>query len=176
MASAEGTAGKGWRRGVRLLPHPWLSVLLLLVWLMLVRQNTVGNVVLGLAIATGVPLLTTPLWPERPRLRNPHVFLWFGVIVLWDVLRSNFAVARVILFTPAHRIRTCWIAVPLDIRSPEGIALLSGTITMTPGTLTADISACGRALLIHCLHAPDPAAVVAEIKTRYEARLMRVFG
>jgi multicomponent K+:H+ antiporter subunit E len=160
----------------RLLPHPWLSVLLLVVWLLLVRQNTVGNLVLGLAIATAVPLLTAPLWPDRPRLRNPHVFLWFMAIVLWDVIRSNFAVARVILFLPAARIQTRWITVPLDMHSPEGIALLSGTITMTPGTVTADISACGRALLIHCLHAPDPEAVVAEIKTRYEARLMRVFG
>lgn len=160
----------------RLLPHPWLSVLLLAVWLLLVRQSTLGNLVLGVAIAVVVPLLTAPVWPNRPRLRHPHLMLGYVVLVLWDVLRSNFAVARVVLFVPAARIQTRWITVPLDIRSPEGIALLAGTITMTPGTVTADISACGRALLIHCLHAPDPEAVVAEIKTRYEARLMRVFG
>lgn len=159
----------------RLFPHPWLSVLLLVVWGLLVQKMTVGNLVLGLAIATLVPRLTAPLWPESPRLRNPHVLLAFIAVVLWDVLRSNFTVARVILFLPADRIRTRWITVPLDLRSPEGIALLAGTITMTPGTLTADISACGRALLIHSLHAPDPGAVVADIKTRYESRLQRIF-
>lgn len=159
----------------RLLPHPWLSVLLLAVWLLLVRQSTLGNLVLGVAIAVVVPLLTAPVWPNRPRLRHPHLMLGYVVLVLWDVLRSNFAVARVVLFVPAARIQTRWITVPLDIRSPEGIALLAGTITMTPGTVTADISACGRALLIHTLHAPDPDAVIDEIKSRYEARLMRIF-
>jgi multicomponent K+:H+ antiporter subunit E len=46
---------------------------------------------------------------------------------------------------------------------------------MTPGTVTADMSGDGRALLIHCLHAPNIDEVRAEIKTRYEARLMRIF-
>lgn len=159
----------------RILPHPWLSVFLLVIWLLIVRQGTLGNVVLGVVIAVAVPLLTAPLWTERLRLRNPHMLLSYILIVLWDVLKANFAVARVILFMPADRIETRWIVVPLDIRSPEGIAMLAGTITMTPGTVTADISGCGRALLIHCLHAPDPAAVLDEIKTRYEARLRRIF-
>ena len=47
---------------------------------------------------------------------------------------------------------------------------------MTPGTVTADMSADGRVLLIHSLHAPDPEAVRAEIKTRYEARLKEIFA
>ncbi len=64
---------------------------------------------------------------------------------------------------------------PLDLQSPEAISLLAGTITMTPGTLTADMSACGRALLVHALHAPDPSAVCADIKARYETRLKRIF-
>ncbi len=61
-------------------------------------------------------------------------------------------------------------------RMVEAISLLAGTITMTPGTLTADVSADGRTLLVHALHAPDPDAVRDEIKTRYEARLKRIFA
>lgn len=159
----------------RVLPHPWLSAAVLIVWLLLVRQATLGNLLLGLFLALAVPLLTVPLWPERPRMRNPLALGSYTLLVFWDVIKANIAVARVILFKPADRIATCWVVVPLDIRSPEGIAMLAGTITMTPGTVTADISACGRALLVHCLHAPDPAAVVDEIKTRYETRLMRIF-
>ena len=53
--------------------------------------------------------------------------------------------------------------------------MLAGTITMTPGTLTADISACGRALLVHCLDTDDPDAVRDEIKQRYERRLKEIF-
>ena len=99
----------------------------------------------------------------------------YVAIVVYDIVKSNFIVARIVLFMPNDRIRSAWITVPLDLRSPEAISLLAGTITMTPGTLTADFSACGRVLLIHCLHAPNPDAVRDEIKTRYEARLKRIF-
>lgn len=159
----------------RLLPHPVLSLFLLVVWMLIVRHLSIGNLVLGLVIALAIPALTAPLWPERPRLRHPLGLIGYALIVLWDVFRSNIAVARIVLFMPADRIQTRWITVPLDMRSPEGIAVLAGTITMTPGTVTADISSCGHALLVHMLHAPDPEGVVAEIKSRYEARLMRIF-
>ena len=53
--------------------------------------------------------------------------------------------------------------------------MLAGTITMTPGTLSAELSADGRSLLVHGLDVPDPGALVAEIKSRYEARLLEIF-
>jgi multicomponent K+:H+ antiporter subunit E len=77
---------------------------------------------------------------------------------------------------PQSKIKSAFITVPIDLDSPEAITLLAGTITMTPGTVTADISSNGRALLIHSLHAPDPDAVRDEIKSRYEARLKRIFA
>lgn len=80
------------------------------------------------------------------------------------------------LFYPTEKIRSAWIAVPIELTSPEAISMLAGTITLTPGTVVTDVSACGRVLLVHCLHAPDPDAVREEIKTRYEARLKRIFA
>jgi hypothetical protein len=59
------------------------------------------------------------------------------LLVLWDVIVANFQVARIVLFMP-RKIQSAWITVPLDLTSPEAISLLAGTITMTPGTLTAD--------------------------------------
>jgi multicomponent K+:H+ antiporter subunit E len=120
--------------------------------------------------------LTVRWWPDRPEIRRPLALVGYGILVLWDVLVANFHVARIILFLPADRIRSAWICVPLDLTSPEAISLLAGTITMTPGTLTADIAADGRALLIHALHAPDPDAIRDEIKARYESRLKRIFA
>ena len=96
-------------------------------------------------------------------------------LVLWDVVVANFQVAAIILFLPPARIRSAWITVPVDLPGPEALALLAGTITLTPGTLTADVSADGRALLIHALHAPDPDATRDAIKARYETRLKRIF-
>ena len=159
----------------RLFPHPVLSATLTLLWLLLANRWTLGSLILALILATLIPLLTAPWWPDRPRVRRPLGLIGYLLVVIHDVIVASFQVARIILFLPADQIRSAWIAVPLDLTSPEAISLLAGTITMTPGTLTADVSADGRALLVHALHAPDPDAVRDEIKTRYEARLKRIF-
>ena len=160
----------------RLYPHPYLSLTLGLLWVLLVNHLHLGSLILALILATLIPHLTSHWWPDRPVIRRPLALAAYGALVLWDVIVANFQVARIILFLPADRIRSAWITVPLDLTSPEAISLLAGTITMTPGTLTADIAADGRALLIHSLHAPDPDAIRDEIKTRYEARLQRIFA
>lgn len=160
----------------RLYPHPILSVTLVLLWFLLVNHLQLGSLVMAVILATLIPLLTARWWPDRPEIRRPLALVGYGILVLWDVLVANFHVARIILFLPADRIRSAWICVPLDLTSPEAISLLAGTITMTPGTLTADIAADGRALLIHALHAPDPDAIRDEIKARYESRLKRIFA
>lgn len=160
----------------RLYPHPILSVTLALLWFLLTNHWSLGNLLMALILATLIPRLTASWWPDRPAIHRPYALVSYGLLVLWDVLVANFQVARIILFLPADRIRSAWICVPLDLTAPEAISLLAGTITMTPGTLTADLSADGRALLVHSLHAPDPDAVRDEIKARYEARLKRIFA
>jgi multicomponent K+:H+ antiporter subunit E len=160
----------------RIFPHPYLSVLLFLTWFLLVNDIRLGSAVMAAMLATAIPLLTAAYWPHRASIRSMPRLLSYILLVLWDVLVANIHVARIILFMPAGKIQSAWIVVPIDLTSPEAIALLSGTITMTPGTVTADMSACGRVLLIHALHAPNPDAVRDDIKTRYEARLKRIFA
>lgn len=160
----------------RLYPHPWLSVLLFLTWFGLVNQVKIGTAVMALILATVIPLLTAQWWPNRPRIRAPVALARYVLLVLWDILVANVQVAKIILLMPNDQIQSRWIAVPIDLTSPEAITLLAGTITMTPGTLTADMSADGRVLLIHSLHAPDPDAIRDDIKARYEARLKRIFA
>lgn len=159
----------------KLIPHPYLSLALIVLWMLLVNEFKIGSLVMAAILGAAIPLMTAAWWPDRPRIRHPLRLISYSVLVLWDIIVANFQVAYVILFLPADRIRSAWITVPLDLRSPEAITLLAGTITMTPGTLTADMSSCGRALLIHCLHAPDPDATRDDIKSRYESRLIRIF-
>ena len=159
----------------RLFPHPLLTVLLTLVWLMLVNRVSAGAAAFGLLLGIVIPFLTRAYWPDRPRLRNPRVIADYIRVVLWDIVVANFTVARIVLFMPSDRLRPAWIAIPLELRTPEAITVLAGSITLTPGTLTAELSSNGCALLVHCLHAPDPDAVRDEIKRRYERRLMEIF-
>lgn len=159
----------------RLFPHPYLTLLLIVTWMLLVNGTKLGSLVMAIILGTIIPLMTAAYWPNRPRLRDPLGAIAYILIVLYDIVKSNFIVARIVLFMPNDKIQSRWIPIPIDLRTPEAITVLAGTITMTPGTVTADMSACGRVLLIHSLHAPDPDAIREEIKTRYEARLKRIF-
>jgi len=159
----------------RLFPHPYLSLVLLGTWFLLVNQWKLGSLVLAAILAILIPLLTAPYWPHTPRLNSLPRLLAYAALVVWDVIIANIQVAKIVLFMPADRIRTAFIRVPVDLKSPEAIAILAGTITMTPGTVTADMSADGTVLLIHSLHAPDPDAIRDDIKSRYESRLKRIF-
>lgn len=160
----------------KILPHPGLTLLLLIVWQMLVNTVTLGSLVFGLILALIIPIITAPYWPNRARLARPWLIPEYLAVVLWDICVANFVVARTVLFKRNADIHSTWVTIPLDLRSPEAITVLAGTITMTPGTVSADLSADGRALLVHCLDADHPDAVRDEIKTRYERRLKEIFG
>lgn len=157
------------------LGSPLLIVVLAAVWTLLVNDLSPGTIVFGLLLGAAIAALTSPYWPERPRLRNPRAIAGFVLVVLYDIVVANLQVAYLVLFRRGDSLRSQFVAVPLDLKTPEAIALLAGTITMTPGTVSADVSADGRALLVHCLDTGDPDATVADIKSRYEARLMRIF-
>lgn len=159
----------------RILPHPVLSLVVALVWMLLVNRFAWGSLVFALVLGLVIPVATAPYWPDRARIGSPLRIIAYILIVIWDIVKANIAVARIVLFLPKRDLRPCWLPVPLDLTSPEAITVLAGTITLTPGTVSCDLSEDGRALLVHCLHAPDPASVLDEIKTRYEARLKEIF-
>ncbi|MBC2837056.1 Na+/H+ antiporter subunit E [Paragemmobacter straminiformis] len=159
----------------RLFPHPVLSLLLGLTWVLLVNHIGVGTLVMAAILGSAIPRLTHAYWPHQPRLNSLPLLLAYVALVVWDVILANIQVARIVLFMPRDRIRSAFIPVPITLKSPEAIALLAGTITMTPGTVTADMNGDGTVLLVHSLHAPDPDAIRDEILSRYESRLKRIF-
>jgi multicomponent K+:H+ antiporter subunit E len=161
-----------WRN---VLPHPLLTASIVVVWCLLMNDFSVANAVLGLAVGILVPRATSAYWPGRPALGRPLAVLEYMLIVIWDILVSNVQVAYLVLFRRGASLRSQFVTVPLDISAPEAIATLAGTITMTPGTLTADVSADRRSRLVHCLDTADPASTAADIKRRYESRLKRIF-
>jgi len=158
-----------------LFPHPLLTAWIVVVWLLLNNDLALGHLLIGLVLGVLIALGTSAYWPGRPRLRAPLMMIEFALVVLWDIMVSNIQVAYLILFRRSDSLRSQFIALPLDLKTPEAITVLAGTITMTPGTVSADISADGRALLVHCLETDSPNDVIAQIKERYERRLKRVF-
>ncbi|MDB6176436.1 Na+/H+ antiporter subunit E [Paracoccus sp. Z330] len=159
----------------RLFPHPYLSALLVVIWMLLVNRFAWGSLVFAVILAIAVPALTEPYWPDRARLRHPLKIVRYCLMVIYDIIKANIQVAMIVLFKPNRNLHPAWITIPLELRSPEAITVLASTVTLTPGTVSADLSQDGHALLVHCLHAPDPESVILDIKSRYEDRLKEIF-
>ena len=160
----------------RILPHPLLSLVIVATWLLLVNALSWNSVVFALIMALLIPLATRAYWPDMPRIRHPLKVAEYLLVVLHDIVKANIDVALIVVFKRSADLRPAWVCVPLDIRSPEAITTLAATITLTPGTVSCDLAQDGHAILVHCLHAPDPDAVRDDIKARYESRLKEIFA
>jgi len=160
----------------RWLPFPGLSLALLAMWLILNQTLDTGHVLLGAALALGggyvLAGLQPPQWSVRRRGRALGVLLW---LVFADIVRSNIAVARIVV-QPGIRGRTsAFVSLPLELRHPGGLAALACIITATPGTSWARYDGARNLLTIHVLDLVDEAAWVRLFKARYERLLMEIF-
>ncbi|MDG1470913.1 Na+/H+ antiporter subunit E [Pseudosulfitobacter sp. SM2401] len=158
-----------------LIPHPFLTLLLAVVWTLLQNQISAGMVVFGIILGVLIPWGTSIWWPDTPKGFRLGKMVTYSVMVLWDIIIANIQVAWIVLTVPNSKLKPAWIVVPLELRQPEAITVLAGTITLTPGTVSADLSDGGHSLLVHVLHTDDADAVRDEIMTRYQSRLKEIF-
>lgn len=159
-----------------LLPHPFLTLLLAIVWTLLQNQVSAGMVVFGIILGIVIPWATSIWWPDTPKGFRLGKMIPYCILVMWDILVANVEVAWIVISVPNSKLKPAWIVIPLELRQPEAITVLAGTITLTPGTVSADLSNEGHSLLVHVLHTDDPDAVRDDIKNRYERRLKEIFS
>lgn len=159
----------------RLVPAPVLSLALLVLWLLLNRSLSAGHIVLGTVLALAIPLLTAGLRPLPVRIRKPGAVLRLALAVAVDTVRSNVAVARLLLAPGRRRHPAGFVHIPLDVRDPNALAVLATVVCITPGTAWAELALDRSMLLLHVLELDDAATVIANVKRRYEAPLMEIF-
>lgn len=159
----------------RLLPAPWLSLALLVLWLMLARSAAPAQVVLGTILALVVPPLIGRLRLEHVRLRRPDRVLRFAVRVAFDVVASNLAVARDVLRFRTRRPAARFVVIPLELRDPAGLAMLALVTTIVPGTVWSELAVDRSSMLLHVWDVDDEASYVARFKDRYERPLREIF-
>lgn len=158
----------------RWLPHPLLSLSLLLVWLLLVNELSLGHWLLGALLGWLIPLLTQVFWIAPPRIHKPLKLCLFFLRVLGDIIVANLQVAKLIL-GPSARLRPAFVEIPLLLEDELALTMLASVISLTPGTVSADLSDDRKTLLVHTLDVADEVHLVEQIKTRYEAPLLEVF-
>jgi len=158
----------------KVLPHPILTMFLCVMWMTLNSSFSAGHFVLGLFLGVIIPIFTSPFWEEKISLHKPLVFIEFFLIVMWDIVVSNIVVAKLILGKNSN-LHPGFVAIELDIKHPFGISILSNTISLTPGTVSCDLTLDKKQLIVHFLDLKDPELAAKEIKNRYEKPLMEVF-
>lgn len=157
----------------RWFPHPLMTLTLIGTWLLMNDTLAAGHVVLAVVLGIGIPRMTRRFWPDRLPVRRPFTALRFLFVVLWDIVIANFNVARLILGSP-DALRPGFVRVPLDVTNDFAITLLASVISLTPGTVSSDLDARRRFLLVHVLDVDDEDALVADIKARYEAPIAEI--
>ena len=158
----------------RWLPHPLLSALLALIWLIFNQSVSPGTVLLGIVLGIVLGRMLDLLDPPKARLRNYPLLLRLFVRVVLDIVRSNLAVARIVLFGK-RPMRSGFVAIPLQLTDRYGLAVLSCIITSTPGTIWVSYDSSANILLIHVLDLVDEAGWIDSIKQRYERPLLEIF-
>lgn len=159
----------------RLLPRPALSLSLFLLWAALSNAASLGTLVLGALLALLLPFVVSPFWPDALRVRRPGVALRFAVRIGWDMLLANWAVARRVV-GPLTALQPAFVEVPLDLRDPFAATLLGSIVSLTPGTVSIDVDRERWVLQVHALDAPDPAALIRQIKQHYEKPIREIFA
>lgn len=165
-----------YRFSSRAFPMPLHSVMLLIVWLMLNNTLSLGHILLGSALAIVIPLICAPLRVPQPKIVKPLKIISYVLIVLKDIVVANIEVA-VLVVGPMRKIKPGFVAVPLDLCGTLPITVLASTVTMTPGTVSAEVSKDQKWLYVHVLDMPENEQEIVDlIKQRYESRVGEIFG
>jgi len=159
----------------KLFPSLPMSLTLLALWLLLNHSMSPGHIALGALLAWLGPVAAERMRPlkARPKLTRSLFALVLRIIV--DVVRSNIAVARIVLGLRQHEWVSGFIRIPLDLKDPHGLAVLAGIVTVTPGTVWSGRDPATGILTLHVLDLRSESAWVEFIKTRYERPLMEIF-
>lgn len=159
----------------RFVPSPPLSCTLFVVWLLLHQSLHATTLLSGAVMAIVVPLITQGLRPATVRMRKPGVALRLARDALIDMLVSALNVARLVLTRRNAHLNGYFVQIPLELRDPNGLAVLAMIMCLTPGTAWGELSFDRSTLLIHVFDLVDEEEFVKNVKQRYELPLLEIF-
>ncbi|ABM03178.1 multisubunit potassium/proton antiporter, PhaE subunit [Psychromonas ingrahamii 37] len=155
-------------------PTPYYSILLWLVWQIL-HDFSRGHMVLGAVFAIVIPWIVAPLSEKEPVAKKPLKVLTYVFRLLFDIVVSNYDVAKRVLQSNSS-LKPAFIAVPLAINEPLPLTIFTSSVSLTPGTVSVELSDNRQWLYVHVLHLEDEQQLINLIKDRYEAPLKEIFG
>ena len=156
------------------------SAILALVWCFVHGTVSINNFILGLIIAPFVirPFKTLFNFDQEfsfsKAVKKIPAQIKFLYVLIKEIIKANIVVAKIVL-QPKIDIKPGIIAVPIDSKTDLGITAIANTITLTPGTLTIDISEDKCILYVHAIDATDPEGVAQSIRDDLEKYTLEAF-
>jgi multicomponent K+:H+ antiporter subunit E len=155
---------------------PMVVLSLTIIWLVLQQTIAPAQILLGAVLGVLLAWASSRLRPLRAHVRRIDLAAALMLVVFWEIVQSNIAVARIVLGLVRDReVRSGFVEIPLELRDPHGLAALATIITATPGTVWAGLSGDGKRLTLHILDVQDEQQWIRYIKDRFERPLMRIF-
>ena len=156
-----------------MIPHPLLSLALLLMWLLL-NDFTLGHLLLGSVVAIFGGWAMASLRPDKPKMKKWYLLPKLFLIVFVDIIRSNLAVALLMISGKRRKQTSGFITVPLEIEHPTALAIMAVILTSTPGSAWLAYDERRKTVLIHVLDLIDEEQWIENIKHRYERLLLEI--
>ncbi|HED30419.1 MAG TPA: Na+/H+ antiporter subunit E [Prosthecochloris aestuarii] len=150
-----------------------LNILLAVAWMLLVGEVSAGTFLTGLVVGYLILWLSRSAWGEARYFSKIPKVIMFVFYFLRELFVANLKVAFDIV-TPKDYMEPGIIAVPLDVKSDIEITLFANLVTLTPGTLSLDVSEDRRTLYVHALYVKDADRFRDELKNGLERRLIEV--
>jgi multicomponent Na+:H+ antiporter subunit E len=151
-----------------------INAFMALLWAALTGGFDLANIAAGFALAYIILYFAQPAMGESVYFRKVILAVRFHCYVIFEVVKSNLKVAYDIV-TPKHHMRPGIIAVPLDARTDFEITLFANLVSLTPGTLSLDVSEDRSVLYIHVMYLGDDLdRTRREIKHNFERRVLEL--
>jgi multicomponent Na+:H+ antiporter subunit E len=145
-----------------------LNIALAVAWAALTGNITLGGLTVGFVLGSAALYVTRPLFPgSQSYFRKSGKWIKLIVLFLYELVVSSVQVVWDVL-TPQHKSRPGIISVPLDVKGEMEILLVTNLISLTPGTLSLDVTEDQKTLYIHAMFADDPEAIRKQIKDGME--------
>lgn len=151
-----------------------LNVCLAIAWAAVTGDTSASNILAGFMIGYLIlGVIHKPFCKSKYFMKVGQV-VRFVLFFVWELVVATLRVA-VDIVTPRHRMKPAILAIPIDSRSPGETTMLANAITLTPGTLTLDVSSDGTLLYVHFMYADDVEAARRSIQQGFGRRVHEVF-
>ena len=151
-----------------------LNVLIAVAWMALTGGFSPVNFIAGLVLGYLILWFTQQVTGPSGYFGKVPLAAAFILFYLWELLLANIRVALSVI--SPERLRPGIVAVPLDVRTDAEISLLVNLVTLTPGTISLDVSADRSVLYIHTIDLDDPERFRREIKDKLERRVRELLA